>query len=542
MIASGVIRLMVLQWSFLMRDIVSPIDGIRSPFGPSRLNPALSLDFLSGSLDSRVTFSRASQATMYDSTGKLTFAPNNLVLNSATLSTQSVTVAPINYILSFKGTGTITKSGTATGALAGTGASDRVFEKFTPTAGSLTLTVSGSVTEAQLEAVTYQTTPRAYVATTGSAYYGPRFDHNPATLAARGLLIEESRANLLTYSEQFNNAAWISFSALASADVTAAPSGGTVADKITEVAGSASQSKYNSATASFSTVTASAYFKSSERDFAQLSVSGGGGAQWFAATFDLTTGVVTQQLAGASGTISGATITNAGNGWYRCTVTGITGASSGATFVYVGPSTTGTLTPGAFGVLTYTGTAGSGVFAWGAQLEEGSFATSYIPTVAASVTRAADSVTMTGTNFSSWYNQSEGTFVTEAGGFVGSSGVAFVGHVSDGTTNEYIDVGRYQPTLQALIVDGGVNQASLTLGGAANGTSRKLAVSYKVNDFAACQDGGTVQTDVAGTVPTVDRLWIGSDGNLVRALNSHIASLTYYNTRLSDATLQSLTT
>ena len=73
------------------------------------------------------------------------------MLNSATLVTQSVTVTAVPWTLSFYGTGTITKSGTATGALVGTGAGQRVSQTFTPTAGSLTLTVTGSVTNAQLE-------------------------------------------------------------------------------------------------------------------------------------------------------------------------------------------------------------------------------------------------------------------------------------------------------------------------------------------------------------------------------------------------------
>lgn len=78
----------------------------------------------------------------------------NLLLNTDTLATQNVTVTNLQHVLSFTGTGTVTLSGTSTaGPLVGTGAGNRVSLAFTPTAGTLTLTVSGSVTFAQLERV-----------------------------------------------------------------------------------------------------------------------------------------------------------------------------------------------------------------------------------------------------------------------------------------------------------------------------------------------------------------------------------------------------
>ena len=77
----------------------------------------------------------------------------NLLTGQDTLVTQSATVTAAAHTLSFWGTGTITLSGASTaGPLVGTGASNRVTLIFTPTAGTLTLTVSGTVTRAQLEA------------------------------------------------------------------------------------------------------------------------------------------------------------------------------------------------------------------------------------------------------------------------------------------------------------------------------------------------------------------------------------------------------
>lgn len=174
-----------------------PRAGQDAGLNPGGAAPPAPLDisFLTpGSLDGRITFTRAGAlgtATYFDITGTMqTAAANtprwdydpvthvlngvlieeqrtNVLLNSATLGTQSVTVTAQAYTLSFYGTGTVTMSGVATGSLVGSGAfPQRVSQTFTPTAGSLTLTVTGTVNSAQLEAGAFRT---AYVPTTAAA-------------------------------------------------------------------------------------------------------------------------------------------------------------------------------------------------------------------------------------------------------------------------------------------------------------------------------------------------------------------------------------
>ena len=89
----------------------------------------------------------------------------NLFLNSATLSTQSVTTTAASHTISFYGTGSITLSGTHSATINGTGANNRVTLTFTPSSGSLNCTVSGSVTNAQIEALKFAT---SYIPTTGT--------------------------------------------------------------------------------------------------------------------------------------------------------------------------------------------------------------------------------------------------------------------------------------------------------------------------------------------------------------------------------------
>ena len=146
---------------------------------------AYSLKPTDGSGD--LTFTRASTATRVNSAGliesvatgvpridytsgcgKLLLEPQrtNLVFPSATASTQTVITTAQSYTLSFYGTGTVVRSGTSTGTLVGTGANDRVFVTFTATAGSLTLTITGSVSDWQLEAGAY---PTSLINTAGTA-------------------------------------------------------------------------------------------------------------------------------------------------------------------------------------------------------------------------------------------------------------------------------------------------------------------------------------------------------------------------------------
>lgn len=217
------------------------------------------------------------------------------------------------------------------------------------------------------------------------------------------------------------------------------------------------------------------------------------------------------------------------------TLTGAATATVTGTGVYPNRRTL-TFTP-IVGVLICTVT-GSVQYA---QLEVGAFATSFIPTVASAVTRSADVATMTGTNFSSWYNPTEGTLVTQSSNFSTVNFPTVVG-INDGTLSNRISVFSSTTVGNRLVSSsGGVTQAEFAFSNYVSGTIASEAFAIKANDFAASVNGAAVQTDTSGTVPTVTQMQLGFHAGGFSPLNGHIRSISYFNTRLPNATLQVLT-
>jgi hypothetical protein len=495
---------------------------------------ALSPTFPSASL----SHSRGSLATMFDSTGKLTYAPNNLLLNTATLGTQSVTVqVGVNYILSIKGTGSVTLTGASTaGPLNGTGASNRVDLKITAATSSLTLTVSGSVTSARLSAVTYETAFRSQddVDNTASAYYGPRIDYDPDTLAVKGLLIEEARTNIIpanVNSGTMTSAGWITFNATATANFAAGIDGTSNADKFAESASAGNQARYYTISAvktANAVYTFSAFLKQGTQRYAYLTIGGAGTTDWVNAVFDLQAGTVTQSSAGAAGTLSGATITASANGFYRVTVSGSMAATNG--FNYIGLSSTGTPTLGIFGLPSYTGNTANYVLFAGEQFELGAFASSYIPGNDASVTRAADVVQFTGAALTALQGSAASLVKEWTSGVSPLSSNAYILSAVGGaglriwTTNSY-RLTNGTNTIDAVLPSGNIQQLQRT-GFAYSGAGRSVVAS-----------GGTVATDANGAAMSGE-IYLGSSAGSAAFINEHVKSFAIYNQRLPDVTLQ----
>lgn len=367
----------------------------------------------------------------------------------------------------------------------------------------------------------------------------PRFDYDPVTLAAKGLLVEEARTNLAIRSQQLD-IAWSPFQTTVTADATTSPDGTVNADKLAETATTTPHALTELATVAASTTyTFSAFVHSAENTLAQISFDDGSSNGCFA-NINLSTGAITRATLAGTGTYIGSGVVAYGDGWYRVYVTGgIGSATVGRVGLNLINSTLAGIFPG------YTGTAGNGVYFWGAQLEAGAFPTSYIPTTSASVTRTADSAVMTGTNFSSWYNATQGTLVCGYDVNYDSAESIFPGAITinDGTTNNRIVIysRTVDDTNRGLVGSGGAVVADLTVTNIVYGTPQKAAISYAANDFAYCANAGIVQTDASGAVPTVSQIDIGVLVSGTNWLNGHIRTLQYFPRRLPNTQLQTLT-
>jgi hypothetical protein len=373
-----------------------------------------------------------------------------------------------------------------------------------------------------------------------AAINAPRFDYAPTTQTPLGLLVEESRTNLLTYSEQFNNAAWTKTRASITANAVVSPDGTVDADKLVEdtATGSHTVRPTTSTTiTSGTTLTTSVFVKAAEGAFVIVGIGDGSGVNISRSTFNLSTGAITNSTT-ATANVSAPipSIAPVGNGWYRCSVTAtVTVAILAQQWIFKGSNATG--------AASYTGDGVSGIYIWGAQLETGAFATSYIPTVASQVTRAADRASMTGTNFSSWYNAAEGTLYAEWDMYAFNAGLNYRATFNDGTTSNSLRM-RLAPSGTTQVRHDVVNSSTATTLGSpstVNLTLTKEAMAFATNDYAGVINGATVVTSSTLTLPTATQLSIGSRETGISQLNGRIRKLVYYPRRLSNAELQGIT-
>lgn len=352
-----------------------------------------------------------------------------------------------------------------------------------------------------------------YVKTTSTINSAPRFDHDPATGESLGLLVEESRENNLLYSTNFDNAYW--YQTYITTNTVTAPDD-TLTAATYEGIGGGSQSFFN--------ITSQTVVASRDYNFSFYVKLGTMSASSFKfAVYDISNSAFVEQNIVPS-------VTPTTTGWTRITYSFTTPA--GCTLIRVYP------------FRNTTTFSSSTVYLWGAQLEEGSFPTSYIPTEGSTVTRAADVTSITGTNFSSWYNQTEGTVFTETERPDSSRPNSVVTSISDGTSANRIEIrssSASNANARTEMVESGSGQ--FTRGSITSDTAyKKLAFAYATDNVNAAGNGTIAGADdTLATIPTVNQLYFGNDNFLTDYRPGHIKRVTYWPTRLSNDTLETIT-
>ena len=351
----------------------------------------------------------------------------------------------------------------------------------------------------------------------------PRFDYDPVTLQPRGLLIEEARTNLLLRSEEFDNASWQRLEATIYANPSVAPTVGTTADKIIESANFNIHRVIaaNTSITSGTTYTASIFVKSAGNS-RLLELRNYNGVTDVITVFNPDTGLV---LSGPGTAVS------VGGGWYRLSQTFTAASTVTSNFVFQCYLNNG--------AATYLGDGTSGLYIWGAQLEAGSFPTSYIPTGASQVTRAADVASVN--TLSPWYNASEGTlFIQGTKNNPANSPVQVGIHLTGTPANVNTDrIVVYEHDASFGVTVGSTQQAIITL---TPQQSFKHAGSYTAGDFAAAYNGTSNSSAGIGgsSIPTVTTMWIGHRNSL-NQLNGHIRAIRYFPRKLANSELQAIT-
>ena len=343
----------------------------------------------------------------------------------------------------------------------------------------------------------------------------PRWDYDPATLALRGLLIEEARTNLVLNSG--NPAVWSATGNLVAAPTltanqATAPDGTLTATRAVypPVSGASAWSLINPlgpyAVSSAASYTLSLFMKGSVGGERVYLCATPDGTTYFRVTATLTTSWQRYVLSASLGVSS----------WYFEVGTDLRDASQ-------------------------TSTPAQTIFVWGGQVELGACATSYVPTAAATATRAADAASMP---TAAWYNGSASTISVEAAWPSGSDNQTAV-CIDDGATTNIARVLRLAPTnnIDTQLIANGTGVYTNTIGGMVPLAAGKSALAYRSGYQMSGYNGTAIAADVQTTIPVnATTLRIGSLAGAQQMLNGYARRVRYWPRALSSAELQSVTT
>ena len=368
----------------------------------------------------------------------------------------------------------------------------------------------------------------------------PRLDYytSGGTAGCPALLVEPSAQNLALQSQDFTTT-WSPTNVTVSANVTGTtdPFGTNLADLLTATASGSARVVQTFSFVSGTTYTYSCFAKAGNGFFG-MTMENGGVASGVAVVWNVSTGAFSVSGSVGSGyTLQAHNIENYGNGWYRCSMR-----------VLLGLTVTGNIrvntSNGTMSSVVVQSDNGNNVNVFGAQIEAGSIATSYIPTTTGTGSRSADVVSVSGA-VSGSIGQTEGTIYIEGVITNYADAAASFITISDNTINNRLEIRKGSPGSISFERESATQSASTSISatGQVNGIF-KMAVAYKSGDTAFFINGIQVATTNAATftMNTLTHIYLGSNASgTARRLNDRIRAAALYTTRLTNADLLLLT-
>ena len=324
------------------------------------------------------------------------------------------------------------------------------------------------------------------------------------------LLLEPARTNLITNSSNYNS--WNKAALSNSVTTEVNPQGTTDTQKITQTSSGGFVWLPRTFTGN---ETFSAFVKKDSSDFARIYAANN------SVYFDIVNGTITNETGSE---ITDKSIIDYGNGWFRISIS----VNSTASNIRIYPASSGTSSNGT-----------NSMFVWGAQLEVGSYPTSYIPTSGGTATRSAETCNNAGD--ANTFNDSEGVLMAEISALAETGRIA----LNDGTTNNNVRLVYDATNVIYAILFNGTNQAFLTYTLPIEGGFNKIAFKYKASDFALWIDGIEVDSQVGSgttfTSGTLSELDFDAGSSGLVPFYGNVKQLQYFDTALSDEELALLT-
>ena len=366
----------------------------------------------------------------------------------------------------------------------------------------------------------------------------PRIDYTDSSDGV--LLLENSATNLVTYSEDFSNSAWTKGNTTITSDSLISPNGSLNASTLTDNTANTIHRLRDSISLSASTdYGLSIFAKKGTLSNIQLALINTANSHTASRVFDLENGVLGESIT-SGGTLSDSKITDYGNGWYRCEITSQFSSTPNTYQVTLATKSSGNSSTG--NQVTYDGDGNGNVYLWGAQLEQGSYATSYIPTSGSTVQRAAD--TASGAGNSEVFNDSEGVLFADMSALADDGTVRSIA-LSDGTGINRINIrfrSQSNELSYSLFVSGETTKSMIhTVSDTRD--FHKTAAYWKQDDLKFYVNGFLVDSiNSANMLPsnTLNRLNFDSGAGL-SDLYGKTKEIGYYDTALTDEELEYIT-